>query len=314
MKTSIRLAIAQAVCRPLPPILSQKVRSLIYPYSMAIADNREVTIQSQTGSLFKGRTADFHAYPFSVHGYSEWRNTAIAVALAKAGDTIVEIGANVGTETVGFSDIVGPTGLVYAFEPLPSNVTALEEVSRLARFKNIRIRPCALSDRTGTVSFVVPRAHESGMGHVLPSQEAAAARSDTVSVDCATLDAYTDAVGKSSIIFMDTEGEELKVLRGARAFLERMAPVIVLEASPHHLGRAGSTLADLRATVEELGYTPYVIGRLSVGPVAVTNETHCHNWICIPRNDQGLLKRVRRSLLRCAFMPVLGHLNPLRVS
>jgi hypothetical protein len=69
------------MCRRLPPIVAQRLRSIIYPFALGIRDNLEVTVRSQTGSAFTGRTGDFHAYPFSVHGYSEWRNTAIALAL-----------------------------------------------------------------------------------------------------------------------------------------------------------------------------------------------------------------------------------------
>ena len=39
------------------------------------------------------------------------------------GDVILEVGANVGTETVSYADIVGPDGIVHAFEPVPSNVS-----------------------------------------------------------------------------------------------------------------------------------------------------------------------------------------------
>mgnify|MGYP001460480885 CR=1 FL=1 len=46
---------------------------------------------------------------------------AIALALVSKGESIIEVGANIGTETVYYSDIVGSHGNVYAFEPFPPN-------------------------------------------------------------------------------------------------------------------------------------------------------------------------------------------------
>jgi FkbM family methyltransferase len=300
------------ICRPLPPIVAQKVRAIVYPFSMARRDDLEVTVRSQTGSSFTGRTADFHSYPFSVQGYSDWRNTAIARALGKPGDTIVEIGANVGTETVGFSDIVGPSGQVHAFEPLPSNVRALERVIEALRHQNVRLHSVALGDRAGVMTFVVPRQrHESGMGHLLQAGEAVS--TSAITVDCATLDDYADTIDRASILFMDTEGEEVRILNGARSFLTRLSPVIVLEASPQHLRRAGFTLKDLRLALLDLGYVPYAIKRFQAAAIESDDMAHCDNWICVPpAKAASIIKRVNRYLLRCAFMPCVGSLNPLR--
>ncbi len=312
MKTATRFAIARTLCRPLPPLVAQKVRALVYPFTAGIRDNLEVTVRSLTGSAFTGRTGDFHAYPFSVHGYSEWRNIAIALALTKAGDTILEIGANVGTETIGFSDIVGARGRVVAFEPLPTNVVALQRLIGRVQHANVDLRTVALSDRAGEVSFVVPRGHESGMGHVQQASEKVT--TSTVVVQCATLDSQAGTMNPPSVIFMDTEGEELRILNGGRELVTRAKPVIVLEASPHHLRRSGFTLNDLHTTVRDLGYVAYAIGRFTVTPVDADTQGHCDNWICVPRERVAVIRRVNRSLLRCGFMPCVGSLNPLRIA
>lgn len=54
-----------------------------------------------------GTTRDFHLHVLAIHGYYDWRVLVIAGAICSQGDTIVEVGANVGTETLGFADIVG---------------------------------------------------------------------------------------------------------------------------------------------------------------------------------------------------------------
>jgi hypothetical protein len=90
--------------------VSFRVRKRLYPAARALQDDHAFAVRAQTGSVLRCRTSDKHAYAFGVHGYNDWRLWAIALATCARGDTIVEIGANVGTETVGFSDIVGPAG------------------------------------------------------------------------------------------------------------------------------------------------------------------------------------------------------------
>ena|SRR5713226_5117790 len=51
--------------------------------------------------------------------YGEWCETEIELLtqVLRAGNTIVDVGANIGTHTVAFAKIVGPNGTVHAFEP-----------------------------------------------------------------------------------------------------------------------------------------------------------------------------------------------------
>lgn len=62
-------------------------------------------------------SAIFHFYPFIFHGFYDWRNIAVCSAVCGAGSSIIEVGGNVGTETVCFADIVGREGHVVALEP-----------------------------------------------------------------------------------------------------------------------------------------------------------------------------------------------------
>ena len=257
-----RLWLAQKICLRLPPIISNMIRRAIYPYYLAQQDSYEYLTFSITGSPFKGNTKDFHGYPFSVHGYFEWRNIAIALALASEGDVILELGANVGTETVGFSDIVGVTGKVHAFEPLPSNIAILNHIAELSKHKNITIHSFALSDRNRISRFLIPPSHASGIGHLIGKWDQT--NKPTLFVNTTTLDSLIDKIGISRIIFIDTEGEEVQILRGAELYLHKFQPTIVLEASSRALERNGFSLPDLKIALEELGYSPYRITRFGL--------------------------------------------------
>jgi FkbM family methyltransferase len=309
----LRLAIAQRTCRILPPLLAQRLRSVVYPAAVARRDDYEFVACSQTGAFLQSRTSDVHGYPFSVHGYYEWRNWAIALACCAPGDTIVEIGANIGTETVGFADIVGPGGVVHAFEPLPSNLAALRRNVNLNGDRHdVRVHPIALSDRNGRERFTVPAPHSSGTGHIVASATRDGAEEAAVEVECAMLDALTDDIGASRLIVMDVEGEEVKVLRGGGAYIRRFAPVLVLEASPQLLARGGFGLRDLHHEVVGLGHDPYRVSRLGLTQKDLLTYPHASNWACLPTATAGrAVALISRSIKRCGLCPCVSGINPM---
>lgn len=306
----LRFALAQRLCRPLPPILAQRLRCWVYPRSRAFRDDWPFVVAAQTGSLLKGSTSDFHGYPFSVHGYFDWRNWAIARALCSRGDVIVEIGANVGTETVGFADIVGPSGKVFAFEPLPSNVAALKSTLRLNGQRNVTVLPLAVGDRAATSAFAIPpNKHASGSGFVLCQGDPRDGR--TIQVKCVTLDSLGEKIGPTRLVFVDAEGSEPAILRGGRTYVSRYRPDLVLEASPQLLARGGYRIDDLCTELAKLSYQAYRVSRLGLKKPAVCPTAKAANWLCLHESRLGAVKAVERSLRRCGLLPCLPGLNPL---
>lgn len=304
------------------PLGAGKVRELLYPYELGKRDGYRFTARAKTGSTFGGSTADFHAHPFAVSGYSEWRNWAIALALCGPGDLIVEVGANVGTETVGFSDIVGGGGRVVAFEPLPANLVALRAVVRGLRHPNVTLLPYAVSDGAGKGMFAVaPASMSQGIGHLLgPDEQTTGTISyydrpiDTsvIEVESRTLDQFTGELGGMRLLVADAEGAEVSILRGGRGVLGVERPALVLEASRPHQRRAGFGIEQLYDELVKLDYTVYAIEKLTVEEVVDPRAVSVHgNWLCLPHDSLHLVRRVRRYLRRCALMPCILGLNPL---
>ena len=304
-----RLALAQKVCRPLPPLISQRIRTFIYPQKHAFGDDYEFQVQALTGSWFRHRTSDFHGYPFSVHGYYEWRNWTIALAVCRPGDRIIEIGANIGTETVGFADIVGRKGCVYAFEPFPDNVRAIQSNVSLNGLNQVTVFAVAVGASDGRVRFVAPPdKHASGIGFV--AHTGTEVNEAAIDVECVTLDSLRRELGPCQAIFMDAEGAEIDILRGGRSYMTEFQPVVVLEASPRHLKRSGFDLHDLYQEVTILGYKAYHIGRFSVRDISLTTN-RAANWLCLPASQQGALASVNWLIRRCGLLPCIAGLNPM---
>ena len=138
----------------------------------------------------------------------------------KSGMTCFDIGANVGYYTLLFSVLVGQTGKVFAFEPLPTNVDLLRQHVQINRCRNVRIFDLALTDFDGEAPF---EEHESrSMGHL--------AESSGLKVRCATLDGLLreGEISIPHVLKIDVEGAELAVMIGARKMFESAKPVILL--------------------------------------------------------------------------------------
>lgn len=307
---STRLRSARAICAWLPPLVAQRVRDVIYPRSVGRREDYAFTVRSATGSRFTGRTSDFVSYPVSVHGYFNWRNVAIARAVCRTGDVIVEVGANVGTETVAFSDIVGATGRVYAFEPFAPNLEHLELNAAQTTHRNVTILPVALSDREGEIRFAVPPGHNSGIGHLVDGGEASG---DESVVQTTTLDHLGGELGAPRLVVIDAEGGEGAILAGASAFLEMHHPVLVLEVIGELLRRAGSSPELIATQLGELGYDLFEIHRLALEPIDVAGPIpQASDWIAIPKPSRETIERVRRTIRRAALLPCVPALNPLK--
>jgi FkbM family methyltransferase len=296
----------------MPPLLAQRARELIYPEQLALKESVTFTVKSQTGSLFTGNTGDHIAYPVAINGYFNWRNAAIARAVCAEGDVIMEIGANIGSETISFSDVVGETGTVYAFEPYPPNVESLRLNAGRTRHRNITIFPVALSDHEGTDRFVSPLDHNSGYGHILGSDEGAEQSPQVIEVRSQTLDSLIAELRQPRLIMIDAEGHESAILRGAEETLAQQ-PVIVLEVLAHLLARVGSSPVEIARQLDRFGYRLYEIRRF--GPVEFPVDDGeipgASDWIAIPPSAPDLVGRIRRTLTRAGLMPCIPRLNPI---
>ena len=307
MRKPIRLALAQILLRNLPPLIAPRLRGYIYPFELARADDYPFTATSQTGTIFQGSTGDPHAYSFSVTGYYDWRNLAIAAAVCREGDTILEVGANVGTETVGFAGLAGPRGRIIAFEPVPSNVAALRSTLALNQKLNVTLFPNAVGEACSRVRFCVSdNRGESGLGHI--STAGAAKCPDQIEVECLTLDSVSDRLGAARLLAIDVEGFEMSVLRGGESFIRRHRPVIILEAVDAHQRRAGYTTRELHATLAQFGYKVKTIGTLGLRPVEISESA---NWLSVHESQPDIFGHVTNVIRRAAFLPCVAGLNPI---
>jgi FkbM family methyltransferase len=134
------------------------------------------------------------------------------------GDVVYDIGANAGFFTLLASKLAGPSGAVYAFEPLPRNLELLKKHVQLNHAQNVHIVPLAVSDRAGRARFATSAS--AAMGGL--------SEHGGIEVETTTLDALRATMPPPAFIKMDIEGAEHDALSGARSLLHETGPAILL--------------------------------------------------------------------------------------
>lgn len=143
--------------------------------------------------------------------------------VVKPGATVVEAGANVGSHTVALARLAGEAGRVLAFEPQRLVFQTLCANLALNSLSNVDARCEALGAAPGE-TFVpkIDYERENNFGGVSVGD---ATRGERVRV--ATIDSLE--LSRCDLLKIDVEGQEISVLEGARATLERCRPVLYVE-------------------------------------------------------------------------------------
>lgn len=303
---AINYRIAKTVCRFLPPIVAQSVRNSIISIEEGEQLNLDFKKKSFTGSIFYGNTVDFHAFKFSIHGYFDWRNIIIAeeVLNYKKGGNLIEVGANIGTETISFCDVAKKyRSKVFAFEPVPSNVKEIVRNKSENQLDNLQLFNCLVSNKSGKTYFNVPTGNNSGSGFISDATD----KNNAHKFDVVTLDEKLENE-LVSLICVDVEGFEYQVLQGSEDIMKRNKPVLILEVNKRYLERRGQVKFKAFCNyITDLGYDCYSINQLGISKVDFSNHKAQanKNWVCIPNNDSSLAVRINKRLIYWAFNPFM---------
>ncbi|MDH3246504.1 MAG: FkbM family methyltransferase [Saprospiraceae bacterium] len=160
-------------------------------------------------------------------------------------DTIFyDIGANAGYFTLLGSQNAFRT---YSFEPIPINVEVIKNHISENAITNVEVIPVALTDQVGIVRFVV--ASKNANSHLEDLDISHGFGQGILSVEGTTVDEFTKGNSPPSLLKIDVEGAELKVLEGARKCISEYAPDIILSTHSKKLKE------DCRNFLQGLGYT-----------------------------------------------------------
>jgi FkbM family methyltransferase len=165
------------------------------------------------------------------------------------GQQVIDIGANYGVYALSLAKAVGEQGRVWAFEPASSTAALLARSATLNGFSQLTVRQAAVSSEAGTASLALEASPECNA--LLRGQVHEGA---IESVPMVTLDQEMAAHGwqRIDVLKIDAEGEETRILAGARQLLAGTSPLVMYEARAE-----GALDHDVARALAAQGYASY---------------------------------------------------------
>lgn len=232
-------------------------RLLRHIYSPGVARSQPIEAQSVAwdGTVLHVDTSSYIEWMTFVRGGYERDLQALMHRLVRPGDTVIDVGANVGIHTCSIARRVGPAGAVVAIEPLIELADRLEENVALNGLGNVKVMRVAASMAPGTAEIFPPRAGAANQGQAtLHARPGLDATPRTIVTD--TVDNVAAELGLTGIrlVKVDVEGHELSALRGAEATLRAQRPRVVFEYDATTYSAAGVAWHEVAGFLESCGY------------------------------------------------------------
>lgn len=228
------------------PLLSPLRSTILMYLNWALQYHpKNLIVRTRMGFTMHGSTADMVLRWVRVFGAWEPHITAWVKGFLRPGDVVIDVGANLGYYSLLSARCVGIHGLVYAVEPVPIVVKALEKNIELNGIQNVRILRMAASDEAGDVA-IYTNSLNLGLSSTVPppgADEEAVVPKDTIS-DRIPRDLWP----RVRLIKVDVEGEEVAALRGLKPIMDIMArgAAIIVEIEPKRLAERGLTMQHLQ--------------------------------------------------------------------
>lgn len=253
----------------------------VFAWGASLVKDHDGVIAHGVGQGLRFNVASSHSA--FILGNHEIEVQKLLAEVLRPGMIYYDVGANVGFFATIAARLLGPTGKVICFEPLPENARQIEYNARLNGFSNILVRREALGSSNRTETFHTSSEPTWGMLSTvgkLPEKV-----SGQITVDVRTLDSLRHEAGlpRPDVIKMDIEGAEADALTGAMATLTADRPLLVIE-----LHRTNGAVTEI---LDKLAYDSAVLGR----SIPVRDATWDANIVAVPQERQDLTKLSERS-------------------
>lgn len=173
----------------------------------------------------------------------EWREPELRLirAYLRAGDHVVDVGANVGDTAITAALRLGNGGRVWAIEAHPRTFSFLKGNIALNNLSNIEAVNAAVAAEKGRLAFSNDRRDDMNRvgGH-------------GIEVEANRLDDLVPYRGRIDLLKIDVEGYELPVLQGAPEILKQ-TQCVLFEVAERHFMEFGYSLSAVLQLLENQG-------------------------------------------------------------
>jgi FkbM family methyltransferase len=248
----------------------------------ALSQRRAMVWARTPGGEIVAPLQDYVGRSAFLFGDMDRKLTAICRRLVRPGDTVLDIGANLGLVTLLLSRLVGPRGRVLAFEPNPRLVDLVELALSRARAENVRIFPVALGDAQAELELRVPMGNF-GMGSLTRAPSAPEVNRYRVPVETLSRVLSRERCGPIRLVKIDVEGFEPQVLAGAHDAFQRQPPdAIVFELNDPGATSDHPTLVALDALGYRFLAIPRSLLRLRLRPWRLSEDLPAsHDFVAV---------------------------------
>ena len=205
----------------------------------------------------------------------------------RPGDTFIDVGANIGYLSAVALGLVGTSGAVHSFEPVPEFYARLRRIGLLNPSFSFAANHCALGESEGEATINVSNVSNIGWNTMVPGLMSGESVRETITVPVKPLSSYIRDTTPANIrlIKIDTEGYEFPVLKGLLPYFESTAhrPVLLVEIAPSAYRLLGASLRELSDYMKKSGYHAFEVHDHS-SPVDISALSETTNVVFFPSN------------------------------
>jgi FkbM family methyltransferase len=187
----------------------------------------------------------------SINGVYEPFETDLFKQLIKPGDTVLDIGANIGYYTLLFAKLVGREGKVYAFEPDPTNMELLRKNVKVNGYQNVITEQKAISDQSGTIQLYLNDGNKSDH-RIFDSGDGR----QSINIETINLDEYfAKKQVDVDLIKIDIQGAEIIAFQGMQKTLAKNVNLqLISEFFPFAISKFGKQPLQHLEILEKAGF------------------------------------------------------------
>lgn len=200
----------------------------------------------------------------------------------KPGEVALDVGGNIGLQSIRMAKCVGDQGMVYAFEPLSYLQEKFRNNMKLNKASNVKLFPFALSNAESESDFKIST-NNWNQGTFSIKDTGGGSEIQHVLIKVADEIPDIKALNRLDLIKIDVEGFEYQVLLGLKHTLEKHKPRIIFEYDSNYWQSNGQNINDCFDFLNTLGYTFYQITPVGCELIKHASNIASGNLFCLPQ-------------------------------